>query len=108
MTLIFEPMHILYLAFMCVAFLGGLWRVGKWLLGGFQRRIDDRFSLLAAESQAWRAVERDLMSLRAELPERYVRREDYIRGQAVVEAKLDALAAKLEVVQMQGANRNER
>lgn len=108
MTLIFEPAHLVYLAFVLALFVGAIWKVGKWMLAGVQKRIDDRFSLLAAESQAWRAVERDLMALRAELPERYVRREDYIRGQAVVEAKLDALAAKLEVVQMQGANRNER
>ncbi|MDF6001947.1 hypothetical protein P4050_30630 [Pseudomonas aeruginosa] len=36
------------------------------------------------------------MSLKAELPIQYVRREDYIRGQSVIEAKLDGLAVKLK------------
>lgn len=105
MTLIFEPIHIVYLGVLLAAFVTGLWRVGKWLVASVEKRIDDRFSVLAADSRAWRAVERDLMELRAELPNQYVRREDYIRGQSVVEAKLDAVAAKLEVVQMQGARR---
>lgn len=105
MTLIFEPSHIVYLGLLLAAFVTGLWRVGKWLVASVEKRIDDRFSVLAADSRAWRAVERDLMELRAELPNQYVRREDYIRGQSVVEAKLDAVAAKLEVVQMQGARR---
>jgi len=104
-TLIFEPIHIVYLGLLLAAFVTGLWRVGKWLVASVEKRIDDRFSVLAADSRAWRAVERDLMELRAELPNQYVRREDYIRGQSVVEAKLDAVAAKLEVVQMQGARR---
>lgn len=105
MTLIIEPIHIWWLLGLLMAALSAFVGIGRWLLTQFQRRVDDRFTLLAAESQAWRTVERDLMALRAELPERYVRREDYIRGQSVVEAKLDAVAAKLEVVQMQGARR---
>lgn len=32
----------------------------------------------------------------------YVRREDYIRGQSVVEAKLDGLAVKIENLQLRG------
>lgn len=40
--------------------------------------------------------EKDLLRLRAELPIEYVRREDWIRNQTVIEAKLDALAAKLD------------
>lgn len=105
MTLIIEPIHIWWLLGLVLTLLGGLTGIGRWVLSQFQRRVDDRFSILAAESQAWRTVERDLMALRAELPERYVRREDYTRGQTVLEAKLDALAAKLEVVQLQGARR---
>ncbi len=36
------------------------------------------------------------MRFKADLPLNYVRREDYIRGQTVIEAKLDALDNKLE------------
>lgn len=40
--------------------------------------------------------ERNLLRLRAELPLEYVRREDFIRNQTVIEAKLDALAEKFD------------
>mgnify|MGYP007048148468 FL=1 len=64
----------------------------------------ERFSALLNQSKedadAVRQLERDLMELRAELPERYLRREDYIRGQSIIEAKLDGLAMKIENAQM--------
>ena len=44
-------------------------------------------------------LEKEFMRFKADLPLNYVRREDYIRGQTVIEAKLDALYNKLEVVQ---------
>jgi hypothetical protein len=40
--------------------------------------------------------EKSILRLRAELPLEYVRREDWIRNQTVIEAKLDALAVKLD------------
>jgi hypothetical protein len=40
--------------------------------------------------------EKSILKLRAELPLQYVRREDWIRNQTVIEAKLDALAEKLD------------
>ena len=48
-------------------------------------------------------LERQFLKWQAELPVHYVRREDYVRGQTVIEAKLDALYNKLEVVQIKGA-----
>ena len=50
-----------------------------------------------------RQFERDFAKFQIEMPLQYVRREDYIRGQTVIEAKLDALYSKLETVQLQGA-----
>jgi hypothetical protein len=37
------------------------------------------------------------------MPLHYVRREDYVRNQTVIEAKLDALALRLENVRLKGA-----
>jgi len=54
-------------------------------------------------SQAVQTLERDFLNWKAELPVHYVRREDYVRGQSVIEAKLDALYSKLELVQLKGA-----
>jgi hypothetical protein len=40
--------------------------------------------------------------MRGDLPERYVRREDHIRSQSVIEAKLDAISTELKMVQIKG------
>lgn len=90
-----------------LAFFGCVAGFFKLLLARFDEQLAARFASQDAqlaqmreEARQWQRVERDLLALRAELPERYVRREDYIRGQSVLEAKLDALALKLENVQI--------
>jgi len=109
-----------------ISFLGFLFAAGKLLLSQIDRRLNDRFEAMEnAREQAsrhWdekfgtvideerretdllRNIEREFLRFQAELPLQYVRREDYVRGQSVIEAKLDALYNKLEVVQMKGAN----
>jgi len=93
--------------------------LGKLLLAQFQRSLESRLaemsrgaqtletrlSEIAQDAKGYQAVERDLLQLRAELPERYVRREDYIRGQTVLEAKLDRVFGELELMKIQGAKR---
>lgn len=80
--------------------------IGKALLFQMQQHLDKRFEALerahGREADNWLRVERDLNKLKAELPLNYVRREDYIRGQSVLESKLDALAIKLENAQLRG------
>ena len=82
----------------------------KLLLAAIERRLDQRFALmdgrfeeLAKDSDRLRQVELGLEKLRGEMPLHYVRREDFVRNQTVIEAKLDALALKLENVQLRGA-----
>lgn len=109
-----------------LAFLGFLFAAGKLLLSQIDRRLNERFETIEKareEGQAtWRQtftqhldeerretdllrnIEREFLRFQAELPLQYVRREDYVRGQSVIEAKLDALYNKLEVVQMKGVN----
>lgn len=98
-----EPIHIIWLAGLVLTLLGALVGIGKWLLGQFGQHMDERFSLLAEDAKAWRQQEIKLMELRSHIGENYVRREDWIRSQSVVEAKLDALAAKLELLQAQAS-----
>lgn len=83
-----------------VTFLGFAFGGGKVLLGQIDKRLDARFAVLEGEGQSWRRVERDLMDLRIKLPVEYVRREDYVRGQSILEAKMDALALKIENLQL--------
>lgn len=55
----------------------------------------------AAEGQKEvRALERQFLEFKADMPFRYIARDDYIRGQTVIEAKLDAVAETLKNVQI--------
>lgn len=91
-----------------ISLLGGfaaiLVSAGKSLLGQFQRRIGEQFKDLQEahlqEKKNLHRLERDLLQLKADLPLEYVRREDYVRGQSIVEAKLDGLATKIDNVQL--------
>lgn len=49
-------------------------------------------------------LERKLLNWKADLPLHYVRREDFIRNQSIIEAKLDGLALKIENAQLKGAS----
>ena len=72
------------------------------------KRFDGLERASREEAGQWQRVERDLLRLRAELPEFYVRREDYVRNQAVLEAKLDALFAKIENMRILSAKSEGR
>ena len=109
MTVKFELWHLISLTITVVGLFIGL---SKLLLVQFERRIDeknaalgDRLDAVKEESKGWRNVETDVLKLRVELAERYVNRDDYIRGQTVIEAKLDAISKDLKSVQIQGAKR---
>lgn len=115
------------LIMLLLAFFGAVWSFGKVLMSQFKQSLDVRFAAQEtaraqaqahwdtkfaglerasiAEANQWQRVERDLLSLKADLPVQYVRREDYVRNQTVIEAKLDAVALKIENIQLKGAQR---
>ncbi|MDR2155916.1 MAG: hypothetical protein LBE78_12990 [Burkholderiaceae bacterium] len=108
-----------------ISFVGASAGAGKLMLSQMQRHLEDRFKAqeqarmanhehlsrrldaieLAARSEGdnWQRVERDFLRWQAEMPIHYVRREDYVRGQSIVEAKLDGLAAKIDNVTLRAA-----
>ncbi|RRV28613.1 hypothetical protein EGJ23_04330 [Pseudomonas sp. o96-267] len=99
------------LVLLLITFFGACAGAGKFLLSQMQSHLDTRFQSVGSrldkieevgreEANQWQRVERELMSLKADLPLQYVRREDYIRGQSVIEAKLDGLAMKIENTQL--------
>lgn len=69
-------------------------------------RLDTLDTAAKADTGQWQRVERELLALKADLPVHYVRRDDYIRGQSVIEAKLDGLGVKLENVQLRARQTN--
>ncbi|MFW9266494.1 hypothetical protein ACLK1G_04775 [Pseudomonas sp. NR3] len=92
-----------------VTVLGGFAGLVKLLLLQMERRLDqrnavmdDRFNAIARDGERLRQLELSFERLRGDMPLHYVRREDYVRNQTVIEAKLDALAMKLENVQLKG------
>lgn len=123
MTVNLELWHLITLL---IAFFGCVAGFGKLLLSQVETRLQERFTAqdtarkegqetlrktldvhLDAErtnAQALQALEREFLKWQADMPLHYVRREDYVRGQTVIEAKLDALYNKLEVVQLKGAS----
>lgn len=104
-----------------LAFFGCVAGFGKLLLSEFEKRQDERFeaqessrqkaqdhwdqrfSTLEKGASEWMRLERDFLKFRGELPLLYVIRDDYVRNQTVIEAKLDALALRLENAQLKGA-----
>ncbi len=99
------------LVLLLLSFFGCVAAFGKVLLSQVMTNVDLRFEELAqrlaaieatgaAELTQWRRVERDLLELKADMPLHYVRREDYIRGQSVIEAKLDGLALRIQNAQL--------
>lgn len=96
-----------HLITLLLAFFSCVGIFGKVLLRQIEKRIDEKFSAqaitLKGTADKVEKLEREFLEWRADLPIHYVRREDYVRGQTVIEAKLDALYNKLEVVQLKGA-----
>ena len=67
----------------------------------------EEVSKQAAKSQHdVQELERKFYQFQIDLPHTYVAREDYTRGQTIIEAKLDSLASKIENIQIrQGMNK---
>lgn len=79
----------------------------KLLLNQMEKRLGERFSTQEKEIAKLAHLEREFLRFQAELPMQYVHRQDYVRNQTVIEAKLDGLRDKLEVVQLKGAKQHE-
>lgn len=102
----------LALAGLIGALASAVWLFGAILVRQFKALLEARFSAIHADAnkradadakveQQLRQFEKEFLTFQRDMPLQYVRREDYIRGQTVIESKLDALYSKLELVQMQ-------
>ncbi|MCO7557356.1 MULTISPECIES: hypothetical protein [Pseudomonas] len=79
----------------------------RLLLTQMERRLGERFAAQEKEIAKLAQLEREFLRFQAELPMQYVHRTDYVRNQTVIEAKLDGLRDKLEVVQLKGATNHD-
>lgn len=74
----------------------------KWFLNRYHEDTKDRFRRLgeqiAGQTAELHRIDKEILGLRAEMLRDYVRREDSIREQVVINAKLDAVAAKVDTL----------
>ena len=100
--------HLVSIAFTLI---GCAWTGARVLGAQIEKRLAERFAqeerAIGKVEQTAAALEKAFYALKAEIPREYVRREDYIRGQSVVEAKIDALALKIENLVLRGAMKND-
>ncbi len=94
-----------------LAIIGGYWALAKLVVAQFNAGLDTRFASLEEARKEGRKLfeerfrrmemkqddtEKDVRRILTELPREYVRREDWVRSQTIIEAKLDALALRIE------------
>lgn len=88
------------LATVVVACFGALFQAIRWLFLRYHEQLKLSFAdfaqKLGDQGTELHRIDKDILKLRAELPRDYVRREDAIREQVVINAKLDTLAAKID------------
>jgi hypothetical protein len=96
-----------------MAFFGAFWAFAGVLLAQFEKRITGGFNALnqtlsihikeeRTTFDQIRTLEREFLTMRGDLPLQYVRREDYVRNQSIIESKLDGLALRLENIHLRG------
>lgn len=120
----FVQLEIWHLVLLLAMFVSVIWTAGRLLLGQIDKRLDTRFDSMEQArkdssahwdskfkavlddqqrgADAWRNLERDFFKFRGDLPLEYVRREDFIRNQSVIEAKLDAVMLHIQNLQLKG------
>lgn len=90
-----------------ITFFGFCFAGAKVLVAQFERHLDTRFRAHAEklseikesnarEAERIAAIEQELRDLQITFPQRFVSRDDYVRNQSVIEAKLDAMAMRFE------------
>jgi len=109
---------------LCSGAIGAFVVLGRMFLAQAQKHIDERFASQDAarnanheqlthwlntidaqrrdEAAQWQRVERELLTLKSELPMHYVRREDYVPTVATIMAKFDSLWLKIENLMLKG------
>ena len=65
-------------------------------------RLREELAGYRSEAKGFQELEREFLKFQAALPVEYVRHEDYVRNQTIIEAKLDGLAMKIENLQLKG------
>jgi hypothetical protein len=71
------------------------------------KRLDRIEQAGREEGNNWNRIEREILTLKADLPVNYVRREDYVANIATIMTKLDAMSMRFENILLRGLKNNE-
>ena len=109
MNIQLDVWNVLLLVFTLIS---AFWALVSVMIKQFDKALDKRFDVIDVArnesnkshkerfdriEESQRIHERELLSLKAELPERYVRREDAIRSEMTLHAKFDGLASRIDM-----------
>lgn len=104
-------LQLIDLLAIAAALIGAFWTLIVIIVKQFKADLSTRFTVLerartdadGLANQRFDRIEasqknldRDLLMLKAELPDKYVRREDAIRSEMTLHAKFDGLAARID------------
>ena len=125
MSIQLELWHFILLI---IAFITALFTITKLLLTQTLASIDDKFKTQDASTKSfkeqlvtrldrleaasrderdqWQRIERELLTLKADLPINYVRREDYAQAIATIMAKLDGMSLRFENILLRGQQKS--
>ena len=88
--------------FTCIS---AVWALSKVILKAMDNRFDAQDAKFKVLSQDMRRIEssgheneKAILRLRADLPNEYVRREDWIRFSGLIDTKMDRLNEKLDII----------
>lgn len=108
-----EVQVIVGLVTVVATIVGGYWALAALVVRQFKAALDERFKAqektrqearvvidarLAKVELELREVEKSFLKHLADLPREYMRREDHIRFETVINAKLDNIAARQELL----------
>ena len=106
MTILLEPYQLFMIAAISLAAFFGL---GKLLARQVLDNIDTKLSSfkdIKAELKDLSIIanntERDLLRIKGDIAQQYVRRDDFVRLESTISAKLDSLAEKIDHLRERG------
>jgi hypothetical protein len=100
--------------------LGFLFGLARFILSQIDNRFNEQQELRQQHTAHWDSrfskieektaeslnrtieLERDFLKARADMPLQYVRHEDFVRNQSIIETKLDSLALRLDRIKQTG------
>jgi len=68
----------------------------RWILGKCISNLEKKMAELSDITKDFQDLERSLLNLKADLPLSYVRKEDFVRFDVVINTKLDRLRDLIE------------